>query len=61
MCIVIIYCPGCDVIDFEINHIFQLSYQDVFLCSQKSQDIYESISKMKRAFNMKKKSIFKNF
>ena len=48
MCIVIICCPVCDVMNFEINFLIKW----LFNITKKS-DKNMNISRMKRAFNMK--------
>ena len=53
MCIVIIYCPVCDFINFESNHIFHFRLHD-----QKYQDKHLEILRTKRAFSMKWKVFF---
>ena len=50
MCIVIICCPACDVINFEINHNFPIK---PFFYETKKSGRKCNISRTKRAFNMK--------
>ena len=50
MCIVIIYFPDWDVINFEINLIFLIK---TFFCMAKSQDKKLNILIAKRAFKLK--------
>ena len=56
MCIVIICCPVCDVMNFEINFLIKW----LFNITKKS-DKNMNISRMKRAFNMKSKAFFITF
>ena len=49
MCIVIICCPVCDLIGFEINHSFLI--KPIFYITKKWEKNV-NISKTKRAFNM---------
>ena len=55
MCIVIICCPVCDVINFKINHSFLV--KPFFYITKKSEQTV-NISETKRAFNMKQKVFF---
>ena len=52
MCIIIICCPFCDVINFKINHNFLIK---PFFNITKNQDKNVNISRTKRVFNMKEK------
>ena len=58
MCIVIISCPGCDVINFEINLSFLIK-PFFYLTNRKGQK--SKYLRMKRATNMKQKAFFINF
>ena len=55
MCALIICCPFCDVIDFEINHSPLIK---TFSCITKISEKNVNISRTKRAFNMKLKVFF---
>ena len=61
MFIVIICCPVCEALNFEINHSFLI---ELFFLHCQSQDKNVNISRTKRAFNIKKKyssSFLKDF
>ena len=49
MCIVIICCPVCDIINFEINHSFLIK---ALLCRTWTQDKNVNISRRKKAFSI---------
>ena len=52
MCIAIVCCPVCDVINFEIYFSF------LILHNQKSQDKNVNILRTKRAVKMKERTLF---
>ena len=55
MCIVIICCPVCEVINVEVNHSFLI--KPFSYITKKSEKIV-NISRTKTAFNMKQKEFF---
>ena len=55
MYIIVICCPVCDILSFEINHSFLIK---LFFYITKSQDKNVNISRTKRALNMKWKIFF---
>ena len=56
MCIIIVYFPVCEVINFEINFL-----SSPFLRCQKCKDKNLNIVRTKRAFKMKQKAFFITF
>ena len=53
MCIAIVCSPVCDVLNFEINFLINLSNQTVFSTWPKSQDKNLNILRKEKAFKMK--------
>ena len=54
MCIVIVCYPGCDIMDFEINLIFQIAVLSTW---PKSHDKNLNNLRTKRAFKVKQKTL----
>ena len=58
MCIVIVYLPVCDVINFQINIIFQIT--PFFFMTKKSRQKFKDLE-IKKSFYDEIKSIFHHF